>query len=224
MEDVGPFPTLEHALLDGRLPTDALARLGAYLAGIDAATRPLARELTPQFQNTEMRELHGEHIFTLPFEPNEFGIAPAVQAEAERLLGPAIRERIRELRASYYGEARGLVHADVQGTNVLLTPDGPRLLDAEIAHVGDPGFDLGSLRAHLEVHVALGQGGAKGLTEALLAGHEGSGGDPRVRERSAAYAGVELLRRTLGAARFPFVKGPEQALLVLAHGVGLLAR
>lgn len=47
------------------------------------------------------------------------------------------------------GLARTLVHGDLNPKNVLITPAGPVLLDWELAHVGDPAFDLAMPVAHL---------------------------------------------------------------------------
>ncbi len=215
LEDLGTVPRLEDALLDGEVPEDALHAIGRYLASVHDATRPIAPRLVSRFRNDEMRRLHGEHIFSLPFEPNDFPVPTAVREEASRLIDAAVRRRIDELRRAYYGSAEALVHGDVQPTNILLTPHGQRLLDAEIAHVGDPAFDLGVLLGHLRMHTS---GDHRGQA-ALLAGY---GGSLQQLERALAYGAVEMLRRTLGAARVRAVSDPATAIAVLNDAVGIL--
>jgi 5-methylthioribose kinase len=98
-----------------------------------------------------------------------------------------------------------LLHGDVQAGNVLLGPRGPTLLDAEIAHVGDPAFDVGTLAGHLLL-AAVGRdevAAARPQIAALWRAYAGACAPP-VRPAFAdvaRYAGLEVLRRTIGAAR-----------------------
>jgi 5-methylthioribose kinase len=224
LEDLGNAPRLEEELLAGRVPEAALARVGRFLGRVHAATRPRAMDLEPRFENLGMRELHGEHIFTFPFEPNDFPIPSEVRHEARRLLEPSLRGRIRELRKLYYDSRQALVHADVQPSNILLVDGEPKLLDAEIAHVGDPAFDVGTVLAHLHFHLALRPDSAplsraeRGLLEEYRAG----GGKEEDVARAYGYAAVEMLRRTTGAARVRAVEDPAAALAALRHAASLL--
>lgn len=226
MEDLGRAPRLDDALLAGARPAEPLRRLGRFLGAVHRATAPDAPALAERFSNREMQELHGEHIFTLPFEDNAFPIEPSLREQAARQLArPGLRKRIEELRALYYDSRAALVHADVQAGNILLAGDRPKLLDAEIAHVGDPAFDLGTALAHLRFHAVLADdpNAVAGLESALLDGYRDGGGRQQEIERAPGYAAVEMLRRTIGAARLPFLLEPGPAERVLAHAFQLLA-
>ena len=223
MEDLGDGPRLDTELVAARVPLTALRTLGGFLGAVHCVTRPRAEQLAPRFGNDEMRALHGEHIFTLPYEPNEFPISQGLRAEAhKRLASDSVRTRLRELRARYYDSREGLVHGDVQAGNVLLQDDRPRLLDAEIAHVGDPAFDLGTALAHLLVHAPLRSGAYREGAEALLEGYRRAGGRSQDASRARAYAGVEIMRRSIGAARLGFLADDEAATQALDRGVELL--
>jgi 5-methylthioribose kinase len=171
-----------------------------------------------------MRELHGEHIFTFPFEPNDFPVPTEIRRTAEALLRPQHRERIRALRQRYYESCVALVHADVQPANILLVGGQPKLLDAEIAHVGDPAFDVGTPLAHLHFHLAVKQDDAplRRAERGLLEGYGAEGGRKEDTERAYGYAGVEMLRRTVGAARVRAVERPDSAVAALRHASRLL--
>ena len=136
--------------------------------------------------------------------------------------------RIADAAYARYLEPRGaLVHGDVQAGNVLLAAGGPKLLDAEIAHVGDPAFDLGTLLAHL-VLPALARGElARALPAAEAActayGAAHGPGAPAFAD-AARYAGLELLRRTIGAARVPAVAEAGPGLAVLARAEAWIRR
>jgi 5-methylthioribose kinase len=171
-----------------------------------------------------MRELHGEHIFTLPFEPNEFPIPSEIRRAAGALVGPKLRERIRALRQRYYKSRVALVHADVQPANILLVAGAPKLLDAEIAHVGDPAFDVGTVLAHLHFHLAVRPDDAA-LARAehgLIDEYRAAGGQHEDVEHGYRYAGVEMLRRTIGAARVRAIEKSDAALAVLRRASQLL--
>ncbi len=225
MEDLGAGPRLDDELREGRIHADALHALGRFLGVVHRATIPLAQELAQHFGNDEMRSLHGEHIFSLPYQPNDFPLSTELRAEAEKqLAAEGVRERILALRTRYYQTARALVHADVQAGNVLLQGEVPRLIDSEIAHVGDPAFDLGTALGHIQVHVPLSARpeAYRAGADALLEGYRAGGGDPEDAARASGYAGVEIMRRSIGAARLPALAADRAAAAALAHGVALL--
>ena len=226
MEDLGEEERLDALLAENRAEPATLEALGAFLGAVHRATRAEAESLAPRFANDEMRQLHGEHIFSLPYQPNEFPIEPRLRALADDVLArPGLRARIAELRARYYGSGEALVHGDVQPGNVLLQGERPRLVDAEIAHVGDPAFDLAQAFAHVHVHRAHVRDviPLAACEVALLAGYTRTAGESReIASRARAYAGVEILRRAIGAARLAVLGTTARAERALELGAALL--
>jgi 5-methylthioribose kinase len=219
MEDLGQAPRLDDELTAGRVPEAALEALGLFLARVHGATRADAPALATRFPNDALRTLHGEHIYSLPFQPNDFPIAPRVRARLSSALARrGVRERIAALRRDYYERAEALVHADVQAGNLLVQGERLRLLDAEIAHVGDPAFDLGTALAHLRFHAALRPGDPEPdrAQRSLVLGYRKGGTDDAVFARARGHAAVEMLRRAAGAARPSFLLAPEPAERVIA--------
>ena len=216
LEDLGAAERLDQALGRGSDGWGAAHALGQFLGRVHAAThdRPgLARD----FSNDAMRRLHGDHIFFLPFRENAFPLSPRLrQRAAEVWKDSALTARADEAYARYLGAADVLVHGDVQAGNVLLAPSGPKLLDAEIAHRGDPAFDLGTLVAHLCVNALGQQAPVPPSVTALWSAYQGTAGGSALRfEDVTRYAGFELLRRTLGAARLAAVERDDAGLAVL---------
>jgi 5-methylthioribose kinase len=224
LEDLGDAERLDHALARGEAVGTAAAALGAFLGRVHAAISTNVDEtLASRFANDEMRRLHGDHIFRLPFaegSAQDFGLTPAVAARAGR--AQADRALVAAAAAAYarYLEPHGaLVHGDVQAGNVLLAARGPVLLDAEIAHVGDPAFDVGTLLAHLLLP-AVAEGAAArrpaAAADAVWAAYVEAHGvtHPGFRD-CARYAGLEMMRRTIGAARVSAVAQDEAALRVI---------
>jgi 5-methylthioribose kinase len=224
LEDLGPVPRLDAQLAAGGDASETAARLARFLGAVHEGTTDPS--LAARFANDEMRRLHGDHIFDLPFRVNDFPLSPPVRARAERLwederLVMAAAEAYRR-----YLEPRGaLVHGDVQAGNVLLAPRGAVLLDAEIAHVGDPAFDLGTLFAHLWLPAAAERDAARAgraIDAAWGAYRRAADAGAPLRESASHYAAFEMLRRTVGAARVAVVERPEAALAVIDFALARL--
>jgi 5-methylthioribose kinase len=227
MEDLGESERLDARLAGCRAEPATLEALGAFLGAVHEATRTQAESLAPRFANDEMRQLHGEHIFTLPYGPNDFPIEPRLRALADDVLArPGLRARIAELRARYYGKGEALVHGDVQAGNVLVQGARPRVIDAEIAHVGDPAFDLGQAFAHVHLHRAHARDlrSLEACELALRGGYARAAGarSSEIAARARAYAGVEILRRAIGAARLSVLGTTARAERALELGAALL--
>jgi 5-methylthioribose kinase len=230
MEDLGSAERLDATL--ARAGADApevravAARLGGFLGTVHAATAGDA-SLAERFRNDAMRDLHGAHIFELPLRENDFPLPDPLRAEADRLRADAGLVAIADRLHARYREPRGaLLHGDVQAGNVLLAEPGPKLLDAEIAHVGDPAFDLGMWLAHLLLpSAARGEPGRArdAIAAADAAYRDRLGGALEVPfAEGARHAGMEMLRRTIGAARVACVEAPDAGLAVLDQAVAWL--
>jgi 5-methylthioribose kinase len=225
LEDLGNAERLDAALGRGADVAAELARLATFLGAVHAGTCDGA--LAARFRNGEMQRLDGDHIFALPYRQNDFPLSPALSDRARAIWNDA--DLVATIDAAYarYLEPHGaLVHADVQSGNVLLAERGAVPLDAEIAHVGDPAFDVGVLLAHLWLPAIArgdrpsGDALARKTWKAYAAAH-GATGLPRYAD-VARYAGVELLRRTIGAARVAAVERDEAGLAVLDAALGLV--
>ncbi|EQB13802.1 hypothetical protein L288_02265 [Sphingobium quisquiliarum P25] len=64
------------------------------------------------------------------------------------------------------GTKLALVHGDVSPKNILAGPDGPVLLDAEVAWFGDPAFDLAFCLTHLIIKAKVLDGPGHEITTA----------------------------------------------------------
>ena len=226
LEDLGAVQRLDAALADGLDARASAARIACFLGAVHAATAT-DPALADRFPNDGMRRLHGEHIFVLPFHANEFPLPPAVLERAREIWRDARVAAIAAEAYDRYLTPRGaLVHGDVQAGNVLLATRGAVLLDAEIAHAGDPTFDLGTLFAHLWLP-AVARGEALRAEPAIDAARQAysesnRGFDAAGWLRARRYAALEMLRRTLGAARVAAVAEPAASLRVIDFALPLL--
>ncbi len=225
LEDLGDAERLDCALLRGADANGTARALGVFLGAVHAGTRDAG--LAARFRNDNMRRLHGDHIFLLPFRPNDFPLPPELRARAEAVQRDAALRSIADAAYARYLEPHGaLVHADVQAGNVLLASAGPKLLDAEIAHVGDPAFDVGMLLAHLLLP-AIAQGDLRPAIAAAATlwgayGRAFADTLPPAFRDAARYAGIEVMRRTIGAARVAAVDRLDTALAAVDLAVRLM--
>jgi len=243
LEDLGAAEHLDSAQARGADVVPVAVAVGSFLGEVHARTRLNSADLAERFRNREMQRLHGDHIFALPYRENDFPLSPSVASRAREIWRDTeLIRAIDTLYARYLAEDANtddtgryaLVHGDVQPGNILIAEGSPKLLDAEIAHVGDPAFDVGTLVAHLALPAFTGSGDAddcprkaakKGVVEAWRAYREVKleDGLPAVCfEDVARYAGVELLRRTIGAARVAAVLRDDASLRVIEVGRRLM--
>ncbi len=99
--------------------------------------------------------LHRETLSDPPSSPaygsweafEQLRLTPFHETVAQR--HPAVAPIVRALAARMHDRRRCLVHGDCSPKNVLVGPDGLWLIDFEIAHRGDPTFDVAFMTSHL---------------------------------------------------------------------------
>ena len=141
------------ALMDGRIDVDAAGQVGALLGTIhrhsavweDAAIPPELRQFADQRCFVQLR-IDPYHRAAAAVHPDLAGV---IEAEAQRMLK----------------RGRALVHGDYSPKNIIVAGQsgnraggateatapagGPFLLDFEVAHLGNPVFDLAFMLNHL---------------------------------------------------------------------------
>jgi tRNA A-37 threonylcarbamoyl transferase component Bud32 len=99
-----------------------------------------------------------------------------------------------------------LVHGDLSPKNVLIGKDLLWVIDPEVAHIGDPVFDVAFMAAHLILTAIARPAFATTLGDTWLAFLEGYLADAppaSIRDRLNAQVGCLLLARTDGVSREP---------------------
>jgi len=215
LQDLGDVDRMGESLLRGDDLDDHLCTLALFLFRLHRATAGKT-ELVEEFANEQMRRLHGDHIFSLPFRENDFDLEPELKERATRIWADReLVDRAGRYYERYLTPNGSLVHADVQSSNVLLTGSGPVLLDAEIAHVGDPAFDVATLIAHVFLPaVARGELDRAGSTATRIWRTYAKWDGVKVADVES-YAVIEMIRRTIGAARVPAMQDTAAALRCL---------
>jgi 5-methylthioribose kinase len=120
-------------MLEGRIHPEMGEKLGKILAQWHNATAVDAA-IKAKFMEGELFE--------------QLRVSPFYRAVADK--NPNLLQVINSLIKEITTEKIALVHGDFSPKNILATPDhSPIVLDFEVAHTGNPVFDLGFICAHL---------------------------------------------------------------------------
>ncbi len=128
-----PHANWKALLLAGGLAGRHVLAFGRLLGAIHRQSSERLAELTPDFPNHDFFE-------SLRLEPYYRYTAGQLPAAAE-FLNSLIDETLARRLA--------LVHGDYSPKNILIHADQLILLDHEVAHLGDPAFDVGFSLTHL---------------------------------------------------------------------------
>jgi 5-methylthioribose kinase len=195
----------KRVLLDDRADPEVGAVLGRTLGTWHAATWG-DDELAARFADYEAFE-------QLRLDPYHRTVADRVPEAAERIL-----EAAAGLRATH----RCLVHGDYSPKNVLVGDGVLWVLDFEVAHFGNPVFDVAFMLAHL-VLTALhtGRDDVRRTGDAFVAAYREhcAVGDDEL----ALHVGALVLARTDGKSLEDYLTEGERAV-ARAHALGLLHR
>ena len=120
-------------MLEGRIHSEMGEKLGKILAQWHNETAVNAA-IKAKFMEGELFE--------------QLRVSPFYRAVAAK--NPDLQAAVNSLIEEITTEKIALVHGDFSPKNILATPDhSPIVLDFEVAHTGNPVFDLGFICAHL---------------------------------------------------------------------------
>ena len=128
-----PHANWKAMLLSGGLAERHVLAFGRLLAAIHRRSSERLAELRPDFPDRNFFE--------------SLRIEPYYRYTAARL--PAAAEFLHTLIDDTLAQRLALVHGDYSPKNILIHDDRLILLDHEVAHLGDPAFDLGFSLTHL---------------------------------------------------------------------------
>jgi 5-methylthioribose kinase len=128
-----PHRNWKAMLMAGEVFPEHVVNFGRLLGNIHVNSARQSAELLPIFEDRSIYE-------TLRIEPYYRYTASRV---------PAAADFLNALIEDTYATQSALVHGDYSPKNILIHQDRLVLLDCEVAHFGDPCFDIGFSMAHL---------------------------------------------------------------------------
>lgn len=154
--------------------------------------------------------------FSDPGVFRQLRIQPYFEVSARR--HPAVADRVLSMAAELVARSQCLVLGDFSPKNILVggRPDHIWVIDLEVAHKGDPAFDVAFMATHLSLkalHVATAR---DGLRECLRAFARGYGDGPGARDEAhlRTLLGCLLLARVLGSSPVEYLRGEEKRRVV----------
>ncbi len=204
IEAAGPgAQTWKEALLSGTVDSAVASALGTFLATLHRGTAVGDGRVPESLAPFERDEAFAQ-LRVRPY----FEAIAAARPALEALLMPAVREMGNRPRC--------LVHGDVSPKNVLRGDSVRWLIDWEVAHLGDPAFDLAFLCTHLLLKSILRpQWAARYHAAALgfLAEYRSGGGIAADDAHLCALTGALLIARVDGHSPVEYldVRGQDEA-------------
>ena len=231
MEDLRDAQVLRADLIAGRVDTGIAEQVGrfmgivhsrTYVENLDSTTVQHYRQ---QFANTAMQSITADYVFTFPYTEHETNFwTPGLEPDVQRL--KADTDFLRQaayLKQIFLTAQQAVTHGDLHTGSVLVQNNTAKVIDAEFAFYGPVGFDLGLYWANyllsyfshqdtLDVQSALKTAIAKTWHTYTL---EFRTVDATLKEQTlqqifheaVGFAGLEMLRRLIGAAHVKDIEG-----------------
>ena len=245
MEDLKGYKLLRDDLIVGNVNQTIPLLIGKYMGNVHSQTytdnldRTTIQKYQKEFANTVMQSITADYVFTFPFTEHETnyhteGLDAAVyQLKADQ----QFLKHVDELKSIFLKVQRGLTHGDLHTGSVMVKDDSAKVIDSEFAFYGPVGFDVGlfwanyllSYYSHIdntkiqsEIVTAIIQTWKiyteyfkieQSLKSQTLQG---------IFNESVGFAGVEMLRRIIGAAHVKDVESISDLQRKLSVEVAIL--
>ena len=193
-----------------------------YIGNLDSATVQYYKQ---QFANTTMRSITADYVFTFPYTEHETNFwTPGLDPDIQRLkVDTDFLQQAEYLKQIFLTAQQAVTHGDLHTGSVLVQNNTAKVIDAEFAFYGPVGFDLGLYWANYllsyfshqdtsDVQAALKTAIAKTWHTYTL---EFRTVDGTLKEQTlqhifheaVGFAGLEMLRRLIGAAHVKDIEG-----------------
>ncbi|MDE0318150.1 MAG: S-methyl-5-thioribose kinase [Candidatus Poribacteria bacterium] len=224
MEDLRGYRLLRDDLIAGQVNQKIPELIGQFMGSVhsqtyadnlDSASVDKYRE---DFANTVMQSITADYVFTLPFIEHETNFyTDGLESEILRLkTDDTFSQQAQNLKTIFLTAQQGLTHGDLHTGSIMVKGNSAKVIDSEFAFHGPVGFDIGLYWANYflsyfshtdnsdvqsELKTAIVQTWNAYTTEFQMADEV-----QKVRtlqqifHESVGFAGMEMLRRIIGAA------------------------
>ena len=231
MEDLRNTRVLRDDLIDGTVDAAIAEQIGRFMGIVHSQTcvdnvgSTTAQHYKQQFANTTMQSITADYVFTFPFTEHETNFwTPGLEPDVQRLKADKdFLQQAEHLKHIFLTAQQGVTHGDLHTGSVLLQGSTAKVIDAEFAFYGPVGFDLGlywanyllSYFAHQDTsHVqsalktAIVQTWQTYTTEFEMIDAELKARTlQNIFHETVGFAGLEMLRRLIGAAHVKDIEG-----------------
>ena len=231
MEDLRDAQVLRADLIAGRVDTGIAEQIGRFMGTVHSRTyvenldSTAVQHYRQQFANTTMQSVTADYVFTFPYTEHETNFwTPGLEPDVQRLKADTdFLQQVAYLKQIFLTAQQAVTHGDLHTGSVLVQNNTAKVIDAEFAFYGPVGFDLGLYWANyllsyfshqdtLDVQSALKTAIAKTWHTYTL---EFRTVDATLKEQTlqqifheaVGFAGLEMLRRLIGAAHVKDIEG-----------------
>ena len=180
------------ALLEGDTDQVAAESVGALLGEMHrrASKDQMAQEMFDDQEVFIQGRIDPYHRFTAQAHPD---LAPLIEAEVQRMLAHRVT----------------LVHGDYSPKNLFIYPDRAFMLDFEVAHWGDPAFDVAFCLTHLLLKVIHFPARRDEYLQVAKSYWDGYG-DASIEQNTIRELGCLLLARIDGKSKEDYITQPVE--------------
>ena len=231
MEDLRDARVLRDDLIAGTVDLAIPEQIGRFMAVVHSQTyldnldSGTAQRCKQQFANTTMQSITADYVFTFPYIDHETNFwTPGLEPDVQQLkMDTDFLGRAAHLKQIFLTAQQGVTHGDLHTGSVLVQGDTAKVIDAEFAFYGPIGFDLGlfwanyllsyfshqdALRVQSALKTAIVQTWHAYTAEFKMI-------DANLRMETlqnvfydaVGFAGLEMLRRLIGAAHVKDIEG-----------------
>ena len=231
MEDLRDAHVLRDALIAGIVDTAIAEQVGRFMGIVHSHTyvnnisNATAQHYRQQFANAIMQSITADYVFTFPFTEHETNFwTPGLEPDVQHLKADTdFLRQAEHLKRIFLTAQQGVTHGDLHTGSILVQDNTAKVIDAEFAFYGPVGFDLGlywanyflsyfSHQGNLSVQSALKTAVVQvwdtytaeftmadaGLKSEVLR---------NIFQDAVGFAGLEMLRRLIGAAHVKDIEG-----------------
>ena len=231
MEDLRDAHVLRDALIAGTVDTTIAEQVGRFMGIVHSQTHvnnigdATAQHYRQQFANATMQSITADYVFTFPFTGHETNFwTPGLEPDIQHLKADTdFLRQAAHLKRIFLTTQQGVTHGDLHTGSVLVQDNTAKVIDAEFAFYGPVGFDVGlywanyflsyfSHEGNLGVQSALKTAVGQvwdtytaeftmvdtGLKSEMLS---------NIFQDAVGFAGLEMLRRLIGAAHVRDIEG-----------------
>lgn len=224
MEDLRGYSLLRDDLIAGQVNQTIPVLIGKFMGSVHSLTYSMnldkasVDKYQEDFANTVMQSITADYVFTFPFMEHETNFyTDELEPDVKRLkMDGVFLQQASDLKAIFLTEQHGLTHGDLHTGSVMVKGDSAKVIDSEFAFYGPVGFDIGlywanyllSYFSHLDnaevqskLKNAIIQTWDSYTTEfQMLNTSQKSDVLQHIFHESVGFAGMEMLRRIVGAA------------------------
>ena len=231
MEDLRDAQVLRADLITGNVDTAIAEQIGRFMGAVHSRTyvenldSTTAQHYRQQFANTTMQSITADYVFTFPYAEHETNFwTPGLESDVQRLKSDTdFLQQTENLKQIFLTAQQAVTHGDLHTGSVLVQNNTAKVIDAEFAFYGPVGFDLGLYWANYflsyfshqdtsDVQSSLKAAIAKtwhtyALEFKTVDGTLKEQALQQIFHEAVGFAGLEMLRRLIGAAHVKDIEG-----------------